>query len=368
MGFKILATDASTGARVGELQTPHGKVITPAYMPVGTKGVVKTLSPLQLKQIGVQMILCNTYHLTLVPGEGVISLAGGLHSWMGWQGPILTDSGGYQIFSLARLRRVAEEGVSFQSHIDGKPLLLTPEKVISIQQEIGSDIMMPLDHPAPFPSAKSVARDAMLRTGRWLKRSLQMGDRDHGLLFAIVQGGVYEDLRRDSIEISKEFGPAGFAIGGLSMGESKQIMQEITELCGALLPRDSPRYLMGVGTPSDIVRAVAAGMDIFDCILPTRLGRNGWAFIPGGIIKLKNHAYKTDLRPLEEDCPCYTCRNFTRSYLRHLYVIQDVLALSLISLHNTSYYQRLMQDIRSSILEGRFGEFFKRFKDTHEVV
>lgn len=359
--FKIIAKDKVTKARLGELATSHGTITTPLFMPVGTKAVVKTMSPADLLEIGVEIILCNTYHLALRPGEEIIKELGGLHGFTGWNNPILTDSGGYQIFSLAKLRKVTDEGVHFQSHIDGTPLFLTPEKVIEIQENLGADIIMPLDQPIPYPCEEFSARETMLCTDHWLKRSIKAKRRNDQLLFAILQGSVFENLRKESIQKTLEHDFSGYAIGGLSMGETHNVTNEIVDLTTSNLPEDKPRYLMGVGTPQDIIQAVAYGVDLFDCILPTRLGRNGWAFTSNGILKLRNEKYKIDKKPIDEICSCKTCKKFSRAYIRHLFTTEEVLGLVLLSYHNIFYYIQLMKQIQNAIKEGTFLKLLENF-------
>ena len=364
--FKVVAKGKNTKARVGELTTPHGVIHTPCFMPVGTKATVKTLSPLQLKEIGAEIILANAYHLTLRPGEDTISKLGGLHKFMSWDKPILTDSGGYQIFSLAKLLKITDEGVLFQSHIDGTPIFLTPEKVMEIQQTLGSDIIVPLDQPVAYPSNEKEAKVAVERTTLWLNRSLEFRVQSSSglsqLFFPILQGSTYENLRRESIMRTIELSATcdGYAIGGLSLKEPKTATKEMVELTTSLLPEDRPRYLMGMGKPSDIVEAVKSGVDMFDCILPTRLGRNGWAFngvessTLDDIIKIKNVRYKLDEKPLSEGCDCYACKNFSRAYIRHLFMSEEILGITLLSYHNVYYYIKLMKRVRSDIIERVF--------------
>jgi queuine tRNA-ribosyltransferase len=359
IGLTILAKDTTTRARIGRLKTPHGDVQTPVFMPVGTKGAVKTLSPSQLSEIGVEIILGNTYHLMQRPGINVIELMGGLHKFMSWNKPILTDSGGYQVFSLAKLVQVSDEGVLFKSHIDGTKIFATPQDIIKEEETLGADIIMPLDEPIPYPNKKSKARECMERTHLWFTRSLRAKNNNQQALFAIIQGSIYEDLRCESVEKALEHKIDGFAIGGLSMGEPKEKTFEIIDLVCKLLPEDKPRYLMGIGKPSDIIKAVSLGIDMFDCILPTRLGRNGWAFGSDGIIRLKNRCYQLDKRPLDENCNCFVCRNFTKAYIRHIYLGEEVLALTLLSYHNVYYYIRFIQKIRNAILDGSFPSLLK---------
>lgn len=355
MRFEILARDPATRARVGRIHTPHGSFETPAFMPVGSKGAVKTLAPRDLREIGVDILLSNAYHLALRPGEVLIQKLGGLHRFMSWNGSILTDSGGYQVFSLAKLRRVNETGVTFQSHLDGSTVILTPERAVDIQFCLGSDILMPLDQPVAYPCAYDAAAEAMDRTHRWLKRSRDRWGQtaqDGIALFGIVQGGLFEDLRRRSVEAVLESELPGVAIGGLSIGEPSELTTAATEWVTSLVPEAIPRYLMGVGTPSDILRAVASGVDLFDCILPTRLARNGWAFTSQGMVKVRNRGCAEDEGPLDPACDCFVCQGFSRAYLRHGFKIEEILILKLLSYHNLWYYIRLMRRIREAIRAG----------------
>ncbi len=342
------------------MKTLHGVVETPCFMPVGTQGTVKTLSPADLKGAGAEIILSNAYHLFLRPGVEVIKKAGGLHNFMSWQGPILTDSGGYQIFSLALLRKVKDSGVEFQSHIDGMRHTFSPEDVVKIQEEFGSDIMMPLDECVHYPCARDYAEIAMRRTIDWAVRSKEAHHTEQ-LLFSIVQGASYEDLRRACAGELVDLGFDGYAIGGVSVGEPRKLIYNITQLVAGLLPKDKPRYLMGVGLPEDILEAAEAGIDMFDCVTPTRYGRNGSAFTSEGKLIIRNSPYAEDFKPLDEECGCYTCKNFSRAYLRHLFNTEEILGLRLVSLHNIHFYLKLLSAIRDSIQKDRFAEFKKTF-------
>jgi queuine tRNA-ribosyltransferase len=360
MKFQVLATENK--ARRGIVETAHGSFNTPAFMPVGTKAAVKSLYPDQLRAIGTEILLSNTYHLRLRPGDEYLRNRGGLHKFMGWNGPILTDSGGYQVFSMAKLCVLKPDGVEFSSHIDGSREFFTPELVVDIQRNIGSDIMMPLDHPVPGTASRDEANQAMTTTLNWLERGLRHWKKvgnDRQDLFAIVQGGPYEDLRRECVKKMIDLDPPGFAIGGLAVGEPKETLYSITEVTASLLPKDKPRYLMGVGTPEDIIRSVAAGVDMFDCILPTRMGRTGWAYTSEGAIKLRNAAYKDDDAPIDPACSCNACRAFSRAVIRHYFNIGEILGPAALSLHNVFYYQSLMKKIRDAIAAGRFEEMVK---------
>jgi queuine tRNA-ribosyltransferase len=359
--FKLIHQDKNSKARLGKLITAHGEIETPCFMPVGTQGSVKTLSPRELQDAGAQIILSNAYHLFLRPGKEVIKKAGGLHRFISWPKPILTDSGGYQIFSLALLRKVNDEGVEFQSHIDGLKHFLTPENVLEIQGDLGSDIIMPLDECVHYPCARDHAELAMERTINWARRSKRHMAGDRQLLFGIVQGATYEDLRRECAKRIREIKFDGYAIGGVSVGEPKNLRYNIVDLTADLLPDDSPRYLMGVGLPQDIIEAVGAGVDMFDCVVPTRYGRNGTAFTSAGKITVRNSPFIEDFLPLDADCSCYTCRNFSRAYLRHLFNAEEILGLRLVSLHNVHFYLELMRRAQEAIRQDRFSEFKKEF-------
>ena len=358
--FQIIHQDKNSKARLGKLTASHGVIETPCFMPVGTQGTVKTLSPAELEESGAQIILANAYHLLLRPGMEVIRKAGGLHKFISWEGSILTDSGGYQIFSLARFRKVSDEGVEFQSHIDGLKHFLTPENVIEIQRDLGSDIIMPLDECVHYPCAKDYAEIAMKRTIDWARRCKAVNPKEQ-ILFGIVQGATYEDLRKQCAQRLVEIGFDGYAIGGISVGEPKNLRYNITTFTVGYLPRESPRYLMGLGMPADILEAVAEGIDLFDCVIPTRYGRNGTAFTSEGKLTIRNAPYISDYQVLDENCSCYTCKNFSRAYLRHLFNCDEILGLRLVSRHNVHFYLELMRKIRRAIHEDRFGEFKKEF-------
>jgi queuine tRNA-ribosyltransferase len=351
--FTVIKKDASTAARVGRLVTPHGEVDTPAFMPVGTQGSVKAMSPRDLEETGCQIILGNTYHMYLRPGIETVRELGGLHRFMGWKRPILTDSGGYQVFSLGARRKITEEGVEFQSHLDGSSHLLTPEKVVEIQQDLGSDIAMVLDECIPHPASREYARDSTLRTMRWAERSLDARSKPDMALFGIVQGGMYEDLRLECAREMTKLPFDGFAAGGLGVGEGEAALHSIGEFTAGLLPEDRPRYLMGVGRPEDLIFAVRAGYDLFDCVLPTRNARNGTLFTSAGKMNIRRAEYAADARPADESCGCYGCRHFSRAYLRHLHQSGEILASHLMTLHNLAFYQKLMDALRRAIREDR---------------
>ncbi len=357
--FRLIATDGL--ARAGELATPHGVVETPVFMPVGTQATVKTLTPEQLLSADVPMLLANTYHLHLRPGEETVAALGGLHKFMSWPRPILTDSGGFQVFSLAELRKVTDDSVTFQSHIDGATVELTPESVVDIQSKLGADIIMPLDECAAFPATKDYAREAMERTIAWAKRSIEHQRGEKQALFAIVQGATYPDLRVECARRLVEIDFPGYAIGGLSVGEGPQVMNEILDATTPALPKAKPRYLMGVGPPGDLLAAIARGVDMFDCVLPTRNGRNGFAFTSTGIIRMKNLKHARSDAPIDASCRCPACAGYSRGYIRHLFRAKEILAMSLVSLHNIAFFRRLMKDARQAILERRFAQFSRDF-------
>ena len=367
--FSLLHQDKLTKARIGKLKTAHGEIATPCFMPVGTQGTVKTLSPGELKEAGAEMILSNAYHLFLRPGMEVIRKAGGLHKFMSWDRPILTDSGGYQIFSLALLRKLSDNGVEFQSHIDGFRHFLRPEDVIEIQRDLDSDIIMPLDECVHYPCSKDQARIAMERTINWARRSkvcFVNSDRrearnDNQSLFGIIQGSTYEDLRKECVQELLDIGFDGYSIGGVSVGEPANLIYNTVELLSGLLPSDKPRYLMGVGLPEDILEAVERGIDMFDCVVPTRYGRNGTVFTSVGKLTVRNASYIEDFSPLDKNCSCYTCRSFSRAYLRHLFNTDEILGLRLACLHNVHFYLKLMENIREALRQDRFLEFKKEF-------
>lgn len=359
--FTVLADDKD--ARRGRLTFPRGVVETPAFMPVGTYGTVKAMTPEELTGIGAQIILGNTFHLMLRPGMEVIRAHAGLHRFMHWQGPILTDSGGFQVFSLATLRKITEEGVNFRSPVNGDAILLTPERSMQVQRDLDSDIAMIFDECTPFPATEDEARRSMQLSLRWAARSRQEFQRleNPNSLFGIVQGGMYESLRIESIEGLTQIGFDGYAVGGLAVGEPKEERERVLESLAPRLPRDKPRYLMGVGTPEDLVEAVRRGVDMFDCVMPTRHARNGHLFTSTGVIKIRNAQYESDTRPLDETCSCYTCANYTRSYLRHLDRCGEILAARLHTIHNLFYYLNLMSAMRDAIGQGRFDAFSADF-------
>lgn len=354
--FRLLATDPNSAARAATFSTPHGDVELPAFMPVGTQGTVKGLTVDVLRSTGTQMILANTYHLALRPGAEVVGALGGLHAFCGWDGPILTDSGGFQIFSLAHNTKVTEQQVTFRSHVDGSLFELSPERAVAIQEALGSDVAMALDHVVPLPGDPSVVRDATERTIRWARRCRAAQTRDDQALFAIVQGGLDPDLRTDCARQLAELDFPGYAVGGLSVGEDMADMVRILEVTVGALPPDRPRYLMGVGRPQDLLEGIRRGVDLFDCVLPTRNGRNAMAFTDSGPIRLRNARFERDRGPLEEGCRCAACRH-SRGYLRHLFTAGEMLGGVLVSLHNVAYYQRLMAEARRAIVEGRYAAF-----------
>ncbi|GMV54990.1 MAG: queuine tRNA-ribosyltransferase [Betaproteobacteria bacterium] len=363
MKFDILARDGAT--RRGRIVLAHGALDTPAFMPVGTYGAVKAMSPHELRELGAQIILGNTFHLWLRPGLDVIAAHGGLHRFNGWAGPILTDSGGFQVFSLAELRKISEQGVAFASPVNGDRMLLTPEESMRIQTVLGADIAMIFDECTPYPATRDEAESSMQLSLRWAARSRQAFDAlDNGnALFGIVQGGLYEDLREQSLAGLTTIGFDGYALGGLSVGEPKDDMLRILSAVAPRLPADKPRYLMGVGTPEDIVAAVARGMDMFDCVMPTRNARNGWVFTRWGDLKLRNARYRTDTRPFDEDCTCYACRHFSRAYVHHLQRIHDILGARLATIHNLFFYQELMRAMREAIDASRFEGWVRTFSE-----
>ncbi|MEE8552036.1 MAG: tRNA guanosine(34) transglycosylase Tgt [Desulfobacterales bacterium] len=360
--FEIVSASKTTKARAGLLQTAHGVVETPVFMPVGTLATVKSLSPEELLDCGTQIILGNTYHLYLRPGCEVIRCFSGLHGFMHWDRPILTDSGGFQVFSLAKLRKINEEGVIFQSHIDGSEHILTPEKSIEIQISLGSDIIMCLDECIKYPAGRDYTRDALELTTRWAKRCKKAWENNGGnALFGIVQGGMMKDLREISADALVEIGFNGYAIGGLSVGEPKDIMLEMADFTLPRLPDNKPKYVMGIGTPEDLIELVTLGADMFDCVIPTRNARNGQMFTKYGTINICNSSFKYDTEPIESGCKCYTCRNYSRAYLRHLYMAKELLAYRLNTIHNIHYYISLMKCMRRAICQGEFDGFRKDF-------
>jgi queuine tRNA-ribosyltransferase len=367
VGFELFKRDGA--ARAGRLTTPHGAVETPAFMPVATQGTVKSLSPADLRAAGAQIVLANTYHLFLRPGHELVSEMGGLHRFMAWDGPILTDSGGFQVFSLSKLRRLGEEGVEFRSHIDGSLRLLTPEICVEIQHALGVDILHPLDECLPHPVSLADTERSLALTLRWLGRSVaaHAAAGDGRALFGIVQGGGYEVLRRRAVEATCGYDLPGYAIGGLAVGETKSLLYDIAELVAGLLPAGRPRYLMGVGKPTDLIEAVARGVDLFDCVLPTRNARNGQAFTADGPLTITHARFTRDAAPLDSECQCEACRRFSRAYLRHLFLARELLAYRLLSLHNLTFYLGLMAAMRRAVADGAFAPFRSRFLDRYGV-
>ncbi|MFN8753833.1 MAG: tRNA guanosine(34) transglycosylase Tgt [Betaproteobacteria bacterium] len=359
MYFTLLGTDGA--ARHGRIELAHGAVETPAFMPVGTYGAVKSLDPADLRALGAQIVLSNTFHLWLRPGLEVIGRHGGLHCFMGWSGPILTDSGGFQVFSLGALRKLTEEGVTFRSPVNGERMLLTPEKSMEIQRVLDSDVAMVFDECTPWPASEQAAEQSMRLSLRWARRSREAFASGRNALFGIVQGGMYEGLREQSLAGLLEIGFEGYAIGGLSVGEPKEDMRRILAHTAPRLPRDRPRYLMGVGTPADLVEAVNAGVDLFDCVLPTRNARNGWLFTRNGVLRLKNSQFRDRLDPPDPECACHTCRHFTLAYLHHLLRVNEILGSRLNTIHNLHWYHELMAGLRAAIAAGRLAEFTARF-------
>ncbi len=355
--FELLKRDSDTRARLGIITTPHGRIETPAFMPVGTQGTVKSLTPERVRSLGAQVILGNTYHLYLRPGHDLIRNLGGLHRFMNWPHPILTDSGGFQIYSLGALRKLSEEGVAFQSHIDGSSRIMTPESCVAIQEALGSDIMMCLDECLPYPASFGEAERSLGLTTRWAQRCRQAKTTTSQALFGIVQGGIYPSLRRRAVDSLAEIGFDGYALGGLSVGEPKELMYETVDATAPYCPEDTPRYLMGVGTPEDLINCVAMGIDMFDCVMPTRNARNGMLFTNKGKVAIKNARYRDDKAPLDDQCGCYTCQHYSRAYLRHLYLAREILAIVLNTIHNVSFYVTLMANIRNAIEGNAFHSF-----------
>jgi len=366
MQFELISQDGL--ARRGRMNFARGVVETPAFMPVGTYGTVKGMLPSQVAETGAQILLGNTFHLMLRPGTDIIRAHGDLHDFMGWKGPILTDSGGFQVFSLGDMRKITEEGVQFRSPVDGDKVFLSPEISMQVQRDLGSDIVMVFDECTPYPATVEQARASMELSMRWAQRCRQAhGDSPHAL-FGIVQGGMYPQLRHESLAQLRDIGFDGYALGGLSVGEPKDEMQLILDAVGNALPADKPRYVMGVGTPADLVDAVSRGIDMFDCVMPTRNARNGYLFTSRGLLKLRNSKYRDDTGPVDENCSCYTCKNFSRSYLQHLDKCKEMLGAQLNTLHNLHYYQQLMADLRHAIEESKLPAFISRFKEEQTVL
>ncbi|MGY4112635.1 tRNA guanosine(34) transglycosylase Tgt [Aeribacillus pallidus] len=360
--YELIKTCKQTGARLGIVHTPHGSFETPVFMPVGTLATVKTMSPEELKEIGAKIILSNTYHLWIRPGEDIVKEAGGLHSFMNWDGAILTDSGGFQVFSLSEFRRIEEEGVYFRNHLNGDKLFLSPEKATEIQNALGSDIIMAFDECPPYPASFDYMKQSVERTSRWAERCLAAHKRENEQgMFGIVQGGEYENLRKQSARdlVSLDF--SGYAVGGLSVGEPKEVMNRVLEFTVPLLPSDKPRYLMGVGSPDSLIDGAIRGIDMFDCVLPTRIARNGTLMTSTGRLVVKNAKYARDFGPLDESCDCYVCRNYSRAYIRHLIKSNETFGIRLTSYHNLYFLIKLMEQIRESIREDRLGDFREEF-------
>jgi queuine tRNA-ribosyltransferase len=366
--YELLHVDTGTGARRGRLHTPHGTIETPIFMPVGTAGSVKALAPDDLRTLEAQIILGNTYHLMLRPGEQLIGELGGLHRFISWDRPLLTDSGGFQVYSLAEMRKITEEGATFQSHLDGAKHVLTPERSIEIQETLGADVIMAFDECPPSLSDRSYLEPSLARTTRWLSRCVASWSRLRSSLFGIVQGGLFEDLRKRHAEEICAIDLPGFALGGFAVGEAPEQMHAGVAFSAPLLPRDKPRYLMGVGTPIDLVTCVGAGIDLFDCVMPTRNARNGYLFTSQGKLVIKHARYAKDQRPLDPGCSCYTCRTFSRAYLRHLFIAGELVAMRLNTLHNVHFYLELMAEARRAIEANRYADFANAFRARPSVV
>jgi len=360
--FKLISGDGN--ARLGRITTRHGNIETPVFMPVGTYGAVKTLSPSALRELDAQIILSNTYHLMERPGIEIIKKHGGLHNFMSWERPILTDSGGYQVFSLAKNRLISEEGVEFNSPLNGDSIFLSPEICMELQLNFGVDIAMVLDECTPFPVKKEIAEASMLLSMRWAQRCRDIFSSEKSGLFGIIQGGVFKDLREESLEKLTSIGFEGYAIGGLSVGETVEEMFQVVDFISPIMPKNQPRYLMGVGTPMDILRSVLSGIDMFDCVIPTRHARNGYLYTSEGVVKLRNAHNRDSLEPLDSNCTCYTCKNFTKSYLFHLDKTKEVLGSTLNTIHNVHFYLNLMKEIRNSIKQDKFEAFVDKCRDT----
>ena len=360
--YELIKTCKQTGARLGRLHTPHGIIETPIFMPVGTQATVKAMTPEELKEIGSQIILSNTYHLYMRPGHDLIERAGGLHKFMNWDKPILTDSGGFQVFSLGPLRKIKEEGVEFRSHLDGSKHFLSPEKATEIQNALGSDIIMAFDECAPYPADRQYVKDSLERTTRWLERCKAAHKYpEKQALFGIVQGGMYKELREQSAKEITAIDLPGYAIGGLSVGEPKDMMYEVLDYTVPLLPEDKPRYLMGVGSPDDLLEGVLRGIDMFDCVLPTRIARNGTAMTSQGKVVVRNASYAEDFTSLDPECDCYTCKNYTKAYLRHLIKCNEILGARLLTIHNLHFLLKMMENVREAIKEDRLLDYKKDF-------
>ncbi len=365
--FELIKTCKQSGARLGVLHTPHGDIPTPIYMPVGTQATVKAMTPREMEELGAKIILSNTYHLHLRPGEDIVREAGGLHSFMDWRHPILTDSGGFQVFSLSGLRKITEEGAAFRSHLDGSKHFISPEKSMEIQQALGADIAMAFDVCSPYPCDHKTAEEAMHRTHRWAERCKKYHTREDQALFGIVQGAFYEDLRIESAKTLADMDFPGYGIGGLSVGEPKPVMYEMLEKIEPYMPKNKPRYLMGVGTPDCFLEGVLRGVDMFDCVLATRIARNGTVFTRNGRLVIRNATYARDFEPLEEGCDCYACQHFSRAYIRHLIKAEEITGARLASIHNLRFLIRMMEEIRQAIMEDRFLDYRREFYEKYDM-
>lgn len=366
--FEIESECPHSRARTGVLRTPHGDIPTPVFVPVGTQGTVKTVSPRELHELGVSLVLANTYHLYLRPGSEIIAELGGLHTFMGWDGPLLTDSGGFQIFSMEHLRSIDDDGVTFRSHVDGSEHRFTPDKAIKVQEQLGADIIVALDVCTPYPSDHEHNRVALRRTQQWAEQCLRAQTRSDQMLLGVVQGGTYPDLRRESAAHVSSLGFAGYAIGGLSVGEPKETMHHMLDITIPLLPDEKPRHLLGLGSPEDLFECVARGIDIFDCALPTRVARNGTFLTSEGRVNIRNSEFKDDPEPVEQGCGCYTCQRFSRAYLRHLVMAKEILGLHLATLHNLHFMLNLIYEIRAAIAKGTFATLKGQFLASYEAV
>ncbi|MBQ6951933.1 MAG: tRNA guanosine(34) transglycosylase Tgt [Clostridia bacterium] len=366
--FELIKTCKQSGARLGVVHTPHGDIPTPIYMPVGTQATVKAMTPREMEEIGTKIMLSNTYHLHLRPGEQLVKEAGGIHKFMSWNKPVLTDSGGFQVFSLAALRKITEEGVSFRSHLDGSKRFISPEVSMDIQMALGSDIAMAFDVCSPYPCDHRTAEEAMHRTHRWAERCKMHHTREDQALFGIIQGAFYDDLRIESAKTLADMDFPGYGIGGLSVGEPKPIMYDMLEKIEPYMPKHKPRYLMGVGTPDCFLEGVLRGVDMFDCVLATRIARNGTCFTKNGRLVIRNAAYAHDFGPIEEGCDCYACQNFSRAYIRHLFKAQEITGGRLASIHNLRFLIRMMEEIRQAILEDRFLDYRKSFYENYDIT
>ena len=365
--YELIKTCKQSGARLGVVHTPHGDIPTPIYMPVGTQACVKAMTSREMEEIGTKILLSNTYHLHLRPGEELVKKAGGLHNFMDWHHPILTDSGGFQVFSLAGLRKVTEEGAAFRSHLDGSARFISPEVSMGIQEALGSDIAMAFDVCSPYPCDHRTATEAMHRTHRWAARCKKAHTREDQALFGIVQGAFYEDLRIESAKTLADMDFPGYGIGGLSVGEPKPVMYDMLEKIEPYMPKEKPRYLMGVGTPDCLIEGVLRGVDMFDCVLATRIARNGTVFTRNGRLVIRNATYARDFEPLEEGCDCYACQHFSRAYIRHLIKAEEITGARLASIHNLRFLIRMMEEIRQAIMEDRFLDYRREFYEKYDM-